>query len=78
MELISISFDINKFNSQSARRYLVSHKFKPISRVEKSSNCLVYKMKNIDYFYDFNETKLEDDISVLIGKRKKIKKILIK
>lgn len=78
MELISISFNSHKFNSQSCRKYLVHNKIKPISRVERSLSSLNYKIENIDYFYDFSKTKLHDDISVIKGKRKKIKKILIK
>ncbi len=63
----SVLFDIKKFNSRSARKWLREHDYPTIKRVDKTKSLLRYRLKEPSLFKKFRIKNLGKGIKVVLG-----------
>ena len=63
----AILFDRQQHTTQSARKWLSSHNFKPIKRVHTTKNYFRYRIRDPDIFHNFVTTAGHNGVVFIIG-----------
>lgn len=69
MEIQAVLFDITKWNTKAAKKWLAQHKLVPMKRVHKTDLFLRYRIHDPKKYSGFATKKLPNsDIVVILGK----------
>ena len=68
MEVHTIAFNIDKWDTQKARKWLKKYNYKPIKNVHRTSNFLRYRIRHPDEFSSFvTKSYPEHGINIILG-----------
>ena len=66
-EVQAVIFDINKYNTKEARKWLKDNNYNPKKRVHKTENYLRYRIEEPEQYKRLRTKDLKNGVKLILG-----------